>query len=332
MCELCELTESIRGSEELVDVGTCWTANVRQAAGRPAIVLQVREHRASLESLLPAEAAEMGTAIQTVAAAIARAPGVERVYAQSFNEARGQHVHVHLVPRFHGERNLGPDAAADVVPPAEFDIHAVLRELREPAETTAPELQPTRPAGSRHSATPVSAGADLVAAADAAAQAAATLRTHLDQLITDLSETLKGVEGQREIEVSQARSAVRQARDLTDRFRKLYGGLPESVAELKADAASVDVATKRLRTYRHDFERVFAHQGAIDWHLSVVDKLVDVFATGLQPDTRAWRHLQENGPEHLNAARSSLRDLSDRSVEVLRALGYEADRVELAKL
>ncbi|HEY9409122.1 MAG TPA: hypothetical protein VIP77_06040 [Jiangellaceae bacterium] len=331
MCELCELTESIRGSEELVDIGTCWTANVRQAAGRPAIVLQVREHRAGLESLLPAEAAEMGTAIQTVAAAIARAPGVERVYAQSFNETPGQHVHVHLVPRFHGERDLGPNAAA-VVPPAEFDIHAVLSELREPSETTTPELQPTRSAGRRHSATPVSANPDLVAAADAAVQAAATLRTHLDQLITDLSETLKELEGQREIEVTQARSAVQQARDLTDRFRKLYGGLPDSVATLKAGAASVDVATKRLRTYRHDFERVFAHQGAIDWHLSVVVKYVDVFATGLQPDTRAWRHLQENGAEHLDAARSSLRDLSDRSVEALRALGYEADRVELAKL
>lgn len=132
-CELCELADGLDAEGALVPVGRYWTANVRQAAGRPAIVLQVREHRAGIESLRPAEAAEMGPAIQRTAALLEAAPGVERVYAQSFNETAGHHVHIHVVPRFRGERTLGPKAADDVRPPQGFDIATVVRQLDQPA-------------------------------------------------------------------------------------------------------------------------------------------------------------------------------------------------------
>ncbi|HEY9408658.1 MAG TPA: hypothetical protein VIP77_03670 [Jiangellaceae bacterium] len=128
-CELCELVEALDADGALVSVGRHWTANVRQGGGRPAIVLQVRAHRHGLESLEPAEAAELGAAVQRVARLLEGAPGVERVYAQSFNETPGQHVHVHVTPRFRGERDLGPNALVDVVPPADFDVAEVVRQL-----------------------------------------------------------------------------------------------------------------------------------------------------------------------------------------------------------
>ena len=128
-CELCELVQALDADGALVSVSRYWTANVRQGGGRPAIVLQVRAHRHGLESLNPAEAAELGTAIQRVATLLESAPGVERVYAQSFNETPGQHVHVHVTPRFRGERDLGPNAPADVVPPDGFDVAAVVQQL-----------------------------------------------------------------------------------------------------------------------------------------------------------------------------------------------------------
>lgn len=128
-CELCELAASLDAAGELVPVGRYWTANVRQSADRPAIVLQVREHRSGLEGLQAAEAAELGGVVQRTAAQLEDAPGVERVYAQSYNETPGHHVHVHVVPRFRGEHDLGPKAAADATPPPAFDIDAVVRRL-----------------------------------------------------------------------------------------------------------------------------------------------------------------------------------------------------------
>lgn len=110
-------------------VGRCWTANVRQSSERPAIVLQVREHRRGLETLTPEEASEMGLAIHKVAQALMEQPGVDHVYAQSFNETAGGHVHAHLIPKFQGESAVGPLLARAPNIPTAFAIAAALRDL-----------------------------------------------------------------------------------------------------------------------------------------------------------------------------------------------------------
>ncbi len=115
-----------------------WTANCRQAAGRPAVVLQVVEHRDGLESLSAAEATELGQLLQRVAAAMASQRGVARVYVQSFNETAGGHAHVHVVPRFHREDAIGPNLAADVVVPNGFTLAPVLAALTPPSQARAP--------------------------------------------------------------------------------------------------------------------------------------------------------------------------------------------------
>jgi diadenosine tetraphosphate (Ap4A) HIT family hydrolase len=127
-CELCELVSSLRKHGHVIDVGQHWTANVRQSGDRPAIVLQVKEHRDGLHVLEPAEAEELGRVVTKTASVLMAQPGVERVYSQSFNETQGGHVHFHLIPRFAGETALGPDLG-HAEPPAGFDVEAALRSL-----------------------------------------------------------------------------------------------------------------------------------------------------------------------------------------------------------
>ena len=103
------------------------------------LVLVLKEHKAALHELTPAEFAEMGELIQRTIRLVHRQFHSAKEYVMILAEAEHfHHVHVHVVPRaadlpseLRGPRIfalLGEKVSAEAIPPAE--IAALCEELR----------------------------------------------------------------------------------------------------------------------------------------------------------------------------------------------------------
>jgi diadenosine tetraphosphate (Ap4A) HIT family hydrolase len=128
-CDLCVLAARLDARGELHRVGTDWFLNRYQGDGtRPRFVLQAQRHVTGLEKLDANELGSLGRTLGRAIGVIKREPGVERVYVISYNETAPGHTHLHLVPRFTGESDVGPQLSDDVAAPG-FDVSRVLKRV-----------------------------------------------------------------------------------------------------------------------------------------------------------------------------------------------------------
>lgn len=161
----------------------------------------------------------------------------------------------------------------------------------------------------------------LLHAAAGAAEAAGRVHGCLDEALAQLKAAEDEVDADTAIWLGQLASSIRQANDLTARFKGLYLTLPGSVATLKATAPNLSAAVKRLRKFNDDFQRTLDHQAAIEFQLSVAVKyFTDVLDPGHQVEPRRWRDLRQGAADNVATANSSMSALSQASGEVLRAL------------
>lgn len=110
VCELCQLRETLAATGRCISLPWGWFANVRVSPLRPALVVQTRAHRRGLWSLDPRERTGLGFHLSGLARRMRELDGVTNVYATSFNETKGSHVHFHLVPMMANEDLVGPSA------------------------------------------------------------------------------------------------------------------------------------------------------------------------------------------------------------------------------
>jgi diadenosine tetraphosphate (Ap4A) HIT family hydrolase len=76
------------------------------------MMIASRAHRSGLDAMTDEEAAEVGTILAAVAAAVRSVTGAERTYGVTFNEAV-PHLHLHVIPRHAGDPSTTSWALAD---------------------------------------------------------------------------------------------------------------------------------------------------------------------------------------------------------------------------
>ncbi|WP_143340434.1 hypothetical protein [Demequina sp. NBRC 110057] len=126
-CELCELQTHLKSRGEDIDLGDGWRVNVFQGtSARPRFVMQPEVHAESLHTLGPRRLASMGRLMGRVERSLLERPGIERVYFQIFSETPPGHPHIHVVPRFRGESELGPHLVDAMPTGHHLDVNAAL--------------------------------------------------------------------------------------------------------------------------------------------------------------------------------------------------------------
>lgn len=113
-CTCCSIAQDLAQRGLLHEIDEQWTVNARIGHKRPGLVVQSRHHRESMADLIPTEVATLGRALAAASDALAREPGVVRVYVHLWNESTPGHVHWHLVPRMEDDDVLGPSLTDEV--------------------------------------------------------------------------------------------------------------------------------------------------------------------------------------------------------------------------
>jgi diadenosine tetraphosphate (Ap4A) HIT family hydrolase len=125
-CACCIIAAELMKVGKIHDAGEHWTINERINHERPALVIQTRRHVESLSQLNSNEVNELGEILKIAVGKVERLSTVEQCYVLYFNEGNPGHVHLHLVPRFAGEKEMASELPDRSIPgvTTEFDFAA----------------------------------------------------------------------------------------------------------------------------------------------------------------------------------------------------------------
>jgi len=139
-CSLCDLVIGLDQKDELLSLNDHWHFNIFQGvSNRPRWVIQAKRHVEHFEDLSSAERSAMGDAIALATSAIQSDPSVAKVYVQSFNETAPGHLHIHLVPRFENDQEIGESLSDLPQPNPELEL-TVMQQVKDniPKHLTLP--------------------------------------------------------------------------------------------------------------------------------------------------------------------------------------------------